>query len=299
MSFPKLHHHLPQSYQEGFCLGSSGRLWVFDRVTGKLRSDHPKNVAAITHDYSFDTREGKNTSLELELARIDGAGIGAIWKLRSRQQLSRNDRELMAVYVALFDSRVPRFQRWLRELAATRDKIRVPARFGSAAEVRRLLESQGLVDEDDAAAAADLVAELLTADTDQLTSDQPSRLRFLVKRAKMIAPRFMRGRWLVAHAPERAAFMTCDYPLLSGPEKDLLIFPLASDSALIMMHSQPNGPIVHSYIGDDLIDQNNIEVAKASERIVLASTETQLRKVIAASGIEGTPPAPIFTAPSA
>ena len=96
MSAAKLHHHLPQSYQDGFCV--DGRIAVFDRVTRKFRRDQPKNVAAITHDYTI-YREGgvKDTRAEEFLARIDGAAVPILLKLRAREPLTADERRLLGI----------------------------------------------------------------------------------------------------------------------------------------------------------------------------------------------------------
>ena len=85
MSSPKLHHHLPQSCQAGFCHG--GRIIIFDRVTGRFCCDQPKERRR-NHPRPHDLL---------------------------RQQHAR--RTVLRVHrwhgLAYFTARVPHFERWL------------------------------------------------------------------------------------------------------------------------------------------------------------------------------------------
>lgn len=228
------------------------------------------------------------------LAQVDGRAAALIRQLRARKQLSASERQLFATYVALFDARVPRFRRWLKELAVSRRKLDIGLRFQSNAKIRQLLITSGLVEEYNADHTVALVAGVLKSSTAQLEEDQVARLRFLFMRAAMLAPRFMKLRWVVAHIENETEFMTSDYPLLSSQEDDLLIFPIAADSALILIQAERDGPIVHADIDDERIYQANIQVARASERLVLSRSEGQLRRVVAEAGILGVSPPPIF-----
>ena len=116
VSRPKLHHHVPVFYQEGFC--RDGRLWVFDRVTGKYRHDQPKNVGAKTHDYSTTDADGrKNPKVEELLGQIEDAAKPIFAKLRGGLPLTQEDRENFAYYLGFFFVRGPRFQRMLDEMS--------------------------------------------------------------------------------------------------------------------------------------------------------------------------------------
>jgi hypothetical protein len=114
MTEPKRHHHLPESYQAGFC--NEGRVWVFDRTTGKFRRDKPGNVAARTHDYTIYRSGGtKDTRVEKFFSAVDGAAVPLIAKLRAKEQLTADERQTLSWYLAYFETRVPRFRRLVDE----------------------------------------------------------------------------------------------------------------------------------------------------------------------------------------
>lgn len=294
MPHPKLHHHLPQSYQEGFC--QDGRLFVFDRVTGRFRRDQPKNVAAITHDYTI-YREGgvKDTRVEDFFARIDGTAVPIATKLRNRVPLTADERQSFAWYLAYFAARVPRFKRWLNENETAKRKLFDREHLRSPAQLQALIDNGDLTDADRAEASAELMFEMLKSEEYSVSVGHNYGVRLLVEAGVDLMPKVHDLFWLLGHAPEGSEFITSDNPLFEDASGQLATFPIAADTALMMMTTGADR--THTYDKDmpaEIVHMTNVATARASERLVLGRDEEYLRAVVAEAGIEGAAPAPLI-----
>lgn len=208
MSEPKLHHHLPQSYQAGFC-GADSRLFVFDRATGKFRKDTPKSVAAITHDYTiFRDGEVRDTRVEKFLAEVDGTAVPIAKKLRDRVPLTADERQSYAWYIAFFAVRVPRFRRWLSETETAKRKLHDRKHLRSPAQLQHLIDNSGLTDSERAEANAELMFDMLKSEDYIVTVGHDYGVRLLMEAGCDLMPKIHDIFWVVAHATEGAEFIT-------------------------------------------------------------------------------------------
>lgn len=294
MSAPKLHHHLPQSYQEGFCV--DGRVAVFDRVTRKFRRDQPKNVAAITHDYTIYRDGGvKDTRAEEFLARIDGAAVPLLLKLRAREPLTADERQTFSWYLAYFAARVPRFERWLNEHETAKRKLFDREHLHSPEQLQALIDNAPLTDAERADADAELMFEMLKREEYTVAIGHNYRVKLLIEAGIDLMPKVHDLFWLVGHTTDGTPFITSDNPLFEDASGKLVTFPIASDTALMLMPT--NADRAHTYdkeMHGDIVHATNIATARASERLVLGRDESYLRAVVAEAGIDGNPPSPLI-----
>ena len=292
MADPKLHHHLPQSYQAGFC--EEGRLWVFDRATGRFRRDQPKNVGAITHDYTIDRDGVKDTGVEELFARVDGDAVPIIAKLRQRQSLTADERQTFAWYVASFAARIPRFRRWVNEHETARRKLFDRDHLKSPAQLQELIDRSDLSDEERAGANAELMFEMLKSEEYTVSLNHNYQVRLTVETTIELQPRIHDLHWVVAHTRAEAQFVTSDNPVVEAQSGAFLTFPLASDAAMLLVPTNDDiVRIAHKDMPDDMVHMTNVETARASERIVLARDGDYLKRVVAGAGIEGAPAGPL------
>lgn len=289
---PKLHHHLPQSYQAGFC--QDGRLWVFDRATCRFRRDRPKNVGAITHDYTIDRDGVKDTRVEELFARIDGDAVPIIAKLRQRQSLKADERQTFAWYVAAFAARIPRFRRWVNENETARRKLFDREHLKSPAQLQELIDRSDLSDADRSEANAELMYEMLKTEQYSVSLNHNYQVRLVVETTIEMQPRIYDLHWVVAHAGAAAQFVTSDNPVVEAQSGSFLTFPVASDTALLLLPTSDDMVrIAHKDMPDDMVHLTNVETARASERVVLARDREYLKRVVADSGIEGKTAGPL------
>ena len=107
----KKEHYVPQCYLERFC-DNRGRLFVFDKVSGKVRGANKKDVAEERYFYDIPTElfpedalgAIDNQFIEKWFASIEGKFKQLITTLIDRAEtggLSSEDRKLMAGFIGL------------------------------------------------------------------------------------------------------------------------------------------------------------------------------------------------------
>lgn len=293
MSEPKRHHHLPESYQAGFC--EKGRVWVYDRETGKFRRDKPVNVAARTHDYTiYRSGEVKDTRVEKFFAAVDGAAVPLMAKLRVKEQLTADERQTFAWYLAYFATRVPRFRRRVNEEETARRKLHDREHLKSPAQLQELIDRSDLTAEERAQADAQLMFEMLKSEEYSVSLNHDYQVRLLFETGAELQPHFHDMNWIVGHATGRAQFVTTDNPVVEAASGAFMTFPIAADTGLMLMPTNADKVRqIHKDIPADLVHMTNVETARASERLVLARDESYLRQVVNEAGIEGTAAGPL------
>lgn len=290
---PKLHHHLPQSYQGGFC--DNGRLWVFDRSTGRFRRDQPKNVGAVTHAYTIDRNGVKDTRVEELFARVDGDAVPIIAKLRHRQPLTADERQTFGWYVASFGARIPRFRRWINEHETAQRKLFDREHLKSPAQLQELIDRSDLSEAERAEANAELMYEILKTEDYSVSLNHNYQVRLTVETIIELQPRLHDLHWVIAHATSGAQFVTSDNPVVEADSGAFITFPISSDAALLLVPTTEDiVRIAHKDMADDMVHMTNVDTARASERIVLARDSDYLERVIADARIEKQPAGPLI-----
>jgi hypothetical protein len=309
MARPKLHHHVPQYYQSGFC--KDGRLWVFDRVTGRYRQDQPKNVGAKTHDYSITTENGtKDPKLEEFLSEIEGAAIPIFGKLRGGDQLTAEDKETFSYYLGFFFLRGPRFQRMLDEISTIFAKTLALHEFQSPDDVRKAFdELPDLTDEQRANLNAEALYQFARAGNYTVRLNREYGLKLMVEQAIEMQNYFRQMEWMIGHCDRTTAFLTTDNPLVVVPPLDdrrgapgvitpgaAKIFPVAVDTCLVLLDRGEG--VVHKRMSTDVVRRTNIEVVGRCERLVLGRDEAHVRNIVTKTRIDQVPADPLVEAGS-
>jgi len=111
-----LAHYLPRCYLDAFT--AEQRLHVFDRVTGKLRRDTPKNVAVITDYYILKTEAGEREE-RIEhglLADLETSASPVLRRLANCEPISDDEHDIAATFFAFLCTRIPAFEDTFAEL---------------------------------------------------------------------------------------------------------------------------------------------------------------------------------------
>jgi hypothetical protein len=101
-------HYIPQHYLKGFT-DDGKRLWVFDKHDRRAFATQVKSIANQTGFYSAD--------VESRLANeVEGPGNEVLDAIRSRAEVSKSRKRVLAAYMACMLKRVPATKEWVREL---------------------------------------------------------------------------------------------------------------------------------------------------------------------------------------
>lgn len=109
MSTPKRHHYLPEFYLEGF--RRDNVLFVYDREPNEYREQSPKDTAVKSYYYALEDDEGKkNLEIESFLSKIEGDAKPTIDKLERGEDISKEEKESLSIFISFLMNRVPDFE---------------------------------------------------------------------------------------------------------------------------------------------------------------------------------------------
>ncbi len=291
MNAPKRHHHLPESYLEGFC--KEGLLYVYDGKRSQLRPQTPKNTAVRGHYYTVEDADGsKRTDIEQLLAKVEGHAMPVLRKLASRQYIDQSEKETFSAYLAFMQSRGPRFEEMVasayRQLAkgigevAFKDEKR-------ADEALRSFEAE--TGKQSLVSAAEMVDFHKRGDY-KIEVHRNATLHAMLSVYEPVGVHLSQLDWVVCHAPRSSAFITSDAPLVLIPPKNhprflgtgvatpgaTKVFPLSSRACLVMY--EPGDSLQHRNIGTVQVRALNLEIALGAGTLLIGESGPHVKRII-------------------
>ncbi|WP_080402779.1 DUF4238 domain-containing protein [Burkholderia ubonensis] len=114
MNQPRRHHFVPRFYLEGFCAEDARGLAVYDRVRNAYRAQRPAEVAHRRDYYAYEDEQGNRFfDIEAALGEVETAASRSIRRVDNRDELTDDDRMVLAMYVAFQYTRTPAYAAWL------------------------------------------------------------------------------------------------------------------------------------------------------------------------------------------
>lgn len=117
---PVKHHTVPRFYLKGFTdPADPERIYVFRQGEPPFCTG-VKGVAFINNYYTYEDNAGNTKSIERDLADlIEGPTVPVLTKIRARQSITKQEKEILARYISVMLTRVPahrkRAEAWLPE----------------------------------------------------------------------------------------------------------------------------------------------------------------------------------------
>lgn len=104
------HHYLPQFYLKEFIdPRNPPYIWFYDKESGAANNAAAKSLGVEEHYYSVPkpdrTRESK--TVEEIYKEIDGNAARVIWKIHEKEELTEEDRDHFAMFIASMTTRTP------------------------------------------------------------------------------------------------------------------------------------------------------------------------------------------------
>ncbi len=252
------YHYIPRFYLRGFA--TEDAIWVYDKRAGRRFATQVKSVANETSMYSDD--------LETYLAnQIEDPANSAIAKVRTRQELTREERIALATYIIVLWKRVP--------IARSRALARLP---GLAAEVQTDLHAE--LDQH-ALDNPDLLSEIekFRGDVDAAVATQyenPDPEIWYRSIQSWSSPRLVDAllsmNWIFLHS-NSSQFLTSDNPVFFfkhegiGKPTSELTWPLSSGLALWATR-QPRPSMSYLSASSGAIKEINRRTVHNSSRFV-------------------------------
>jgi hypothetical protein len=239
-----------------------GAIWTYDKRLRRFRRIPIKVVAQEADYYDPDTERELSESVE-------GPAHATLAKLRSRSNVSSDDRIRLALYMATMIKRVPRHRRKALELMPS-------ALSDTIGEVRAQIEQLAKSSDVDQKLVARRLAEVERAH-EKLSRETPVAVRDQIRSpwpSKRIVTAVHDMTWRIVVTNESTCFLTSDNPAyffegygLGKPEAELT-FPLASDMALLASWQGPRGSLSVVTAKSALVKEVNRRVASGAERFV-------------------------------
>ena len=268
MNQPRRHHFVPRFYLEGFCAEDAQGLAVYDRVRNTYRAQRPAEVAHRRDYYAYDDEQGNRFfDIEAALGEVETAASIAIRRVDNRDELTDDDRMVLATYVAFQYTRTPAYAAWLGAFRA---------RWAVGEEVRALPEP----------------------------SDPPvgrvEAIGAMLRHAPRFADVFLRLNWTIwRRESERISFVTSDSPVCrvwrDQPEENvyasagflspevITIFPLSQASALAM--SGIGDQMAQRSFARDQVRRVNLAVVDQAQHYVFGRDLTLVENLVRSTGI--------------
>lgn len=293
MNGPKRHHYLPQFYLEGFC--RDGYLWVFDREANQLRRQTPVNTAIQRHYYTVEDKEGKrNTSIEGFLSEIEGASKPVIQKIAAKEEISDDDKYVLAIFIAFLMHRVPDFEKSVNKIAEHMIKDMANVMFSDERTAEQMMKryAEDAGDNEPDVSAKDLVA-LHKSGAYKINIHRNASLRCMLNISTDIANLFFQLDWIFFHAPKKNSFVTSDSPVFiippvnwnpntvygvglatQGAQK---VVPLTQEVCLIMCDRGER--TLHGNLPNDNVRRLNRSIACYSDRFLIGRDEALVQNL--------------------
>jgi hypothetical protein len=115
------HHFVPEFYLHGFVDPTAPlRLWIIDKEGGEPYPSTPRDAGLQKHFYSFTTPEGTRDSDTVEdaLALIENDAAPVWRKVVAREPMTNAERSIVAVFLSILMTRVPRYRENIEKLTA-------------------------------------------------------------------------------------------------------------------------------------------------------------------------------------
>jgi hypothetical protein len=284
-----LAHYLPRCYLDSFT--SAKRLHVFDRATGKLRRDSPKNVAGITDYYILTTESGeREESVEHGLlADIEGAAAPVLRRLANCEVISDHEHDVAATFLAFLCTRIPAFEETYAELNNQIGQEFFRRAAGTPERAEQFLARHRKTFPYSVAEFCDFVnSEALS-----FPPDKSERIRLMIELAAPLIVAFKNMDWWLWRARDTRRFITSDAPfgLLPLPgalpaygelSPNVLRFVSISSEVCLMLADRKGAtPFLGAKdLDDDGVREVNAAIALGAVRLVIARDRDELEAVL-------------------
>lgn len=283
-----LAHYLPRCYLEAFTEGK--RLHVFDRETGKLRRDSPRNVAVITDYYILTSASGEREE-HIEygvLADLETAAAPVLRRLANCELISEHEHDVVATFLAFLCTRIPAFGETYAEL-----NNQLGREFFRRAAATPERAARFVADHPQSSHSADELFAFVNSDKLSFPPDKRERIQLMIELAEPLIAGFKSMDWWLWRAQGKRRFITSDAPfgLLPLPEAlptygelsphVLRFISLSPDVCLMLADRQRELPFLTAKdLDDDGVREVNAAIALAALRLVVARDRDQLETVL-------------------
>ncbi len=287
---PTQQHYVSSFYLKGFA--QSRRVAVYDRTSGAVCLLPPKKAAVLEHLYTFiDDNDRRRFEVEALFGIVESRAGSVLKSAVSKLPLSAEDREYLALFVAMHAIRMPAALAEARSVREKAERAKVKLTVPNSEAAYKLVKESKPPDTTEAELhrLAKEMLEMVSGDHFRISvSDEMARATAL-KTWSVVAEALFDTDWTIVHASSGGAeYITSDSPVVLSPlsnTADLplgyaslhahVLFPLSRRAALIMSGDRRRAR--HTDASKEQVERLNAAIAADCFRYVIGSDEDLLR----------------------
>lgn len=295
---PIKHHYIPQFYLKGFSQDQE-HLHVFDKKAEtdetRFRYQTTQAIAYKKNFYTYETQDQSKETLEGMFSQIEGVAQQAIQKLSHGEQLDKELRSYLALFIAFLWVRVPQFK--AETLGAQEELHEKMARMMFRVQPKKMMrkwaekEGKEMTDEE----IDDLIDFATNPKRSKIKMDFPQNywIKQMLELGDHFYPYLAITDWQIVHSPTKYGFLTSDNPFILMPSEKphpfygvgLLtpgvkkIIPLRSDLLLIMHEPSDNPDLYHTQGTKEGFRLINEQTVLNAERVIFSPDLGKIQKI--------------------
>ncbi len=291
--FTHRNHYIPQRYQLGFA-NDAGKVWLFDRKTLHYRDGAPINIGVQRDFYTtVDSSGVPNDLVEKMLASLEAAVWPVLDRLGRRvDEINAEDREHLALFVALMRTRTPAFDQMSDNVGNTLFRWFVKAHNPTPEMV--VEDYKKYAGETIDPSKAQYIFDAIQSNKYFVEIPRQNKIKIMLNTALELGQAIVTMGWTIYWTTPDSTFVTSDNPFIvvpplcvdtnveaTGPLSHgaTNLIPLSS-TTLLCARQDSSGPIKFVRANRDFVRTTNQRIASASNRFLLARDEALLRKLV-------------------
>jgi hypothetical protein len=297
---PKRQHYLPEFYLKGFV--KDGMLAVYDRKLNTVRVEQPKNTGVIGHFYTLKDAEGRQRfELEEMLCGFEGKASQVINKLVAKDEISADERNDLANFIALAAFRTPDMVDSIKAFHSEFISDIAKRMFADAESVKDRIRSkrEPPISDEELEKESHELFSFVNSGAYEIITDHQWAVGMAIESAFTIAQLLVGRDWIVMHRNnDKKSFITTDAPVLLttvAPRKsnfygvgfgnsDALVMFSLTASSVLLMHSN-KGRLHHQGANDQQVRQINLGLANCCQRFLIARDSALVRSLADYEGL--------------
>lgn len=291
---PTRQHYISKSYLQRFT--EKNRLVVYDRNKNSFsQPQSPKKTTVADHLYTFiDNEDRQRFELEAIFGIVESRAGTALKAIISKSRLLAEDREYLALFMAMNAIRTPAAFAEARIVREKAEMARMRLMFSSEAEAYRFVKNFESIETTETEIKRLAKAAFKMVDQGRLKVTVPDELarQSTLSNWATVAKALHQRDWTVVHSPSMDdEYITSDSPVVFSPlpgAEDLplgyeslhthILFPLSRHAALVMNGDECR--IRHTTVKPEQVARFNSTVAEDCFQYVIGSQENVIRRTV-------------------
>lgn len=256
-------HYVPQYYLKGFSQNNGKNIWAYDKFEGTKFSTQVKSIGNKTKFYSDEVEQYLANTIENPANEV-------LKKIRNHEEITNDEKETIAEYMAVMYKRVPKGKERLKKLTPSICE-------NLSREISEELQKLALIHPDKSHIAKKRISEIREI-LDRYSKDPPKKIwldNIPPERSPKIVAALIQMTWRFMECDDTIGFITSDNPLfyftsigVGKPESEVT-FPISKDIVLWATW-RTDLPTGYLHVGSQFVKEMNRRIVSDATRYIFA-----------------------------